>query len=373
MSEINNLQLLSKLVTINSVYPNEIELSKFIENYLSNLGYKIDIVVTNENRNNLIATLGSSNKYLGFYGHMDTVPPAKDYEFDPFIVHEKEGIVRGLGVCDMKGGLTCILQLAKYAKEQNLPVKLIFGVDEENISEGAHDLVDSGLLNDVSFLIVAESGQIKNFNQPISLCVGRKGRIVFEVEVKGKTAHAAESEKAVNAILKASQLIQEISQLSFKAHPKLGKPAVIIQEINSSTDGFSIPDSCTLKLSLLSVPGFKSGDFVKIINDVAEKNNINIAIKTTERVTPYGEAYELDLQNNFYLKLKKEILGKLNLDELYTPSVADENVFANRLSIPVLTLGVIGAGDHTKDEWARLSSYDELISVYSKILRLYNN
>ena len=44
-------------------------------------------------------------------------------------------------------------------------------------------------------------------------------------------------------------------------------------------------------------------------------------------------------------------------------------VFAGRLNIPVITLGPIGAGDHTKDEWVRIASLDATTSAYKEILR----
>jgi hypothetical protein len=42
--------------------------------------------------------------------------------------------------------------------------------------------------------------------------------------------------------------------------------------------------------------------------------------------------------------------------QIPTQSVADENVFANRLHIPVVTIGPIGGGDHTAEEWVSLNS-----------------
>jgi acetylornithine deacetylase/succinyl-diaminopimelate desuccinylase-like protein len=113
----------------------------------------------------------------------------------------------------MKGGISCILQAAAWATTEGLPVKVILGVDEENISQGANDLIRSGKLSDVGFLIVAESGQVTDFSQPISVCLGRKGRIVFEIEVIGMAAHAAEHHKGVNAIEKAAELCLALREL----------------------------------------------------------------------------------------------------------------------------------------------------------------
>src|SRR5260221_8795930 len=131
-------QLLEKLVSIPSVFPNEEKISVFIVDYLQHLGFTVKKVPTEKTRNNIVATFGKSKKYLGFYGHMDTVP-RESYK-DAYRVIKKGKRVMGLGTEDMKGGIAAILKTAEFAVKNKLPVKIIIGVDEENISQGAHDL-----------------------------------------------------------------------------------------------------------------------------------------------------------------------------------------------------------------------------------------
>jgi acetylornithine deacetylase/succinyl-diaminopimelate desuccinylase-like protein len=57
----------------------------------------------------------------------------------------------------------------------------------------------------------------------------------------------------------------------------------------------------------------------------------------------------------------------------YFSSVADENVLANRLRIPVLTIGPVGGGDHTKDEWLRISSMVRVTEVYASLVAQWNS
>ncbi|MBX7143282.1 MAG: M20/M25/M40 family metallo-hydrolase [Oligoflexia bacterium] len=371
-SLVDTLSILETLVGIKSVFPNEQEVSAWISRRLETLGFSVAKVFTDNERPNLVATLGKAKTYLGFYGHMDTVPPAADYVRDPFTVHRDGDILQGLGVCDMKGGLTCILQLAEWATKRKLPLKLVFGVDEEDISKGAHDLVNSGFLNDIGFMIVAESGQIENFDQPISVSLGRKGRVVLQFQVQGRAAHAAEPHKGVNAIEKAAHLIGELGSINLGAHRRLGSSTLVVQEITARASSFSVPDLCEVVVSLLSSPGVNSAKICDDIRNLAAKLNIKLQIAPKPRHTPYGEAYEIDTQNQFYRRISDEILTPLGVTPFYTPSVADENVFANRLKIPVLTMGVIGGGDHTKDEWAKLSSYETLISTYRNVLELWH-
>lgn len=365
---MDTLSLLKNLVSIPSVYPNEADVAAFIEAYLAELGFSVERVLTGDKRPNLVATFGSADRYLGFYGHMDTVPPARDYTRDPFVVTLEGDTAFGLGVCDMKGGLTCILQAAAWAAHEKLPIKLVFGVDEEDISQGAHDLVDSRLLKDIGFLVVAESGQVVDVSQPISVCLGRKGRIVYEIEVFGRAAHAAESEKGVNAIVDASRLVNHLQELHLPSHPRLGKTSLVIQSISAASSAFSVPDRCVVGLSLLTTPGVLGSDFEALVAGLASRLSLQAEIRRKHRPTPYGDAYEIDIEDPFYQQVLNAVLLPLGVSPIYTPSVADENVFANRLNIPVLSVGVIGGGDHTSGEWAQLSSFERVIEAYKKMI-----
>lgn len=365
-------ELLKKLISIPSVFPHEQEMSEFLTKYLQTLGFDIKHVLTSKNRNNIIARFGKANTYLGLYGHMDTVPPDPGYMHDPYSMWiENDYIARGLGVCDMKGGIAAILKTAEYAAKNHQPIKIIFGVDEEDISQGAHDLCDSGLLNDVKYLIVAESGQVKDVHQDFSVVYGRKGRIVFDMEVKGRSAHAAESEKGVNAIEQAAKLVQMLHALTFPQHQTLGQTNIVVQKIEAESGSFSVPDSCKLRCSVLTNPMTTSQMVIDHIQTLAQSQAINMQIELSPRLTPYGESYETPLNHPFSQKIEKEVLHQYNVTPIYTASVADENVFANRLQIPVMTIGPIGGGDHTKDEWVNLRSLEHVTAAFIQILDLH--
>jgi acetylornithine deacetylase/succinyl-diaminopimelate desuccinylase-like protein len=329
-------------------------------------------MVTKE-RSNIIATYGTAKTYLGFYGHMDTVPPDVHYTQDPFTILRKGTRAHGLGVADMKGGLAAILRLAAVAAAEQLPVKLVFGVDEENISLGAHALVDQSMLNDVDFLISGESGQVKNERQGYSVCFGRRGRIAIKVTVRGKKAHAAESQKAVNAIEMAGRLITHLDQLSFAHNPHFGTTNLVIHEISGSTDSFSVPDECSFMLSALTAPPTRHTEVIHQLSSLAKKLGVQADIMPLSRPTPYGDSYEVSQSNAFLQRIQKEVFVADSVVPAYVESIADENIFANRLGIPVISVGPIGGGDHTAYEWVDVRSIDNVAACYAKILRLYTS
>lgn len=362
-------ELLEKLVSIPSVFPNEEAISNFLAEYLKEIGFSVKKVSSGKGRNSVVGTFGKAKKYLGFYGHMDTVPRV-DYK-DAFTVTKKGKRVTGLGVEDMKGGIAIILQAAKYAVENKFPLKVVFGVDEEDISQGAHDLVDSGLLHDIAFMVVGESGQIQNMSQPFNVCYGRNGRILLEAIITGKKAHAAESDKGVNAIEDAASLVSFLKALRLPMHENLGRTRIVVHTIDGASDSFSLPENCKVTFSLLTTPAVTSKEIRKKITAFCKNNHINALVQPVVRKTPYGESFEVDVKNPFLKVLEKEIFKPNSVKPIYTASVADENIFANRLKIPVVSIGPIGGGGHTLSEWLDMTSLHKVEEVYKDIVSLY--
>jgi succinyl-diaminopimelate desuccinylase len=370
---IATLELLRSLVRINSVFPAEASLSRYIQGLLRDSGFVVEELLSEGGRPNIVATYGNSSSYLAFYGHLDTVPPDPAFAFDPFEMRTDDVNAYGLGVADMKGGNACILSAALDAAQNGIPVKAIFGVDEEDISLGAHDLAASGLLRDVGFIVVAESGQIVDFSQPYSVGLGRKGRILFQAHIYGTRSHAAVATSEGNAISRAAVFVKLLEELDFPLHHGLGKSRVIPHAISAATDSFSAPGECTLRFSVLTTPGVTSEWVSAQIRDRAHASGLDVQFAPVERKTPYGEAYEAPRNNSFVRLLEEQLFVPARVKPEYFSSVADENVFAHRLAIPVITIGPIGAQEHSKDEWVRIASLDATVQAYKKIIALWRS
>lgn len=63
----------------------------------------------------------------------------------------------------------------------------------------------------------------------------------------------------------------------------------------------------------------------------------------------------------------KETTGKSIL--FYRNSVADECVFAERLNVPVVTIGPDGGNAHQADEYVEVISLEKVVTTYLTILR----
>lgn len=369
---MNNLeQTLKTLVSINSVFPHEQDLADWLYSYLRTLTTDVRRIPVSPGRDNIVATIGTSDEYICLYGHMDTVPPDPHWSQDPFTVRRNGDILQGLGVADMKGGIAAMLHAGRYAHEKKLPLKLAFGVDEENISLGSHILVQSDFFSDVSLMISAESGQIYNKNQDFAVNYGRKGRFVMEIDISGKTAHAARSDVAVNAITQAAIAIQTLEVVRFSRHRELGSVEIIPYHLSSATDSFSIPAKAHIKANILTVPGVTSEEVLSICRDILEHADIEAEVRMQDRATPFMEAYQVDRRNGNIRALEEHILPGYVTCPGYAASVADENRFAHQLHIPVISLGPVGGGDHTASEWVSVRSLEKTYEVYCDIVRYF--
>jgi succinyl-diaminopimelate desuccinylase len=369
----STLELLRTLVSIDSVLPNEAQLSRYMQELLKERGFSVVEVLTDGDRPNFVATFGETARFLAFYGHLDTVPPDPLYACDPFEMRTDDAYAYGLGVADMKGGNACVLSLALRAAERRLPVKIVFGVDEEGISQGAHDLVSSGHLRDVASMFVAEAGQVENLAQPFSVGFGRKGRVAFEAVVHGASSHAAVATPQSNAINRAAAFITLLEGLSFAPHAALGATRIVPHSISAAASAFSAPGECVVRFSALTTPGMTGERVASLIEERAREIGVRVVLGTVERKTPYGEGYEVPVNDPFVQLVAERVFAPADVRPCYFSSVADENVFAHRLGIPVITLGPVGTGDHTKDERVRIASLDATVRAYEDVLSLWND
>lgn len=385
-------ELLKELVSINSVFPNERKAAEFVEMLLIENGFRVGRVGIAEGRFNVIAERGTRGNPILFYGHLDTVPPYGNWNGNPFELRAEDSAdgynpdrFHGLGTVDMKAGVAAIIKATET--ESDRKIKVVFGVDEENISEGAHAVAKSRFLNGVEFGVVTETATSGKNLGPQELVLGRRGRCVIELEVPGRSAHGAEiiasgsGGAGISAISEASRLVVELEKLNgtLGVHELLPPPTQFIRKIYGESTSLSIPDSTIIELdrhmvtpeTLESVLD-STRQFVNSLyasGTFKEVDGKRISVRLRERKTPYLAPYIVPKENPYVQKISAIIKEKLGEPVYsYGTSVADENIFAG-LGIPMLSVGPLGGGEHTSNEWVSKSSYFQLIDLLKTFIR----
>ena len=126
---------------------------------------------------------GSADTVLGIVGHLDVVPAAGNWDFDPYGGEVKDGVLYGRGTLDDKGPVIACLYAMKALKEAGFApkstVRLILGLDEETGWSGMERYLAQVAPPDFGF---TPDGDFPLIN-------GEKGNLIFEAARKfGKSA-----------------------------------------------------------------------------------------------------------------------------------------------------------------------------------------
>ena len=215
MSEKNSIEILKKLVSFDTTsFKSNLDLIKFIENYLNDLNIKSELIYDEtKNKANLFTTIGPNLQGgIVLSGHTDVVPITKqNWTSDPFILTERDDKLFGRGSSDMKGFIAIVLSRVSAMVEKKLkkPIHLAFSYDEEIGCVGVHSLLDLIKKKSINpeFCIVGEPTSME-------MVIGHKGKHAYDVKVDGLSCHSGQAPNGVNAINYASKLINYIEEIN---------------------------------------------------------------------------------------------------------------------------------------------------------------
>ena len=199
MSISEVVQLTSNLIALNSqTSTSNTELAQFITDFVQPFASEIEsIEYIDSNRNHkvsLVVRVGEGEGGLALSAHLDTVPGI-GWDADPFEPRVVDDRLYGLGSCDMKGPLACMLLAARtYTGRGTKPLTLLLSTDEEIDTEGARRIASqSTILKSVQpeYCVIAEPTGLE-------VAYSHKAAITFTGETRGKAAHSSTGE-GVNA------------------------------------------------------------------------------------------------------------------------------------------------------------------------------
>ena len=214
---------------------------------------------------------------LIFNGHMDHVPPGEMPE--PYSGKIADGskygvkgkVIEGRGACDMKGAVASMIYAAKALKESGAIFKRTFvmtAVVREEMAKGAGilRLLEHGGLKGQ----MAVSGEATRLQTHL----GHRGKLEFTLRVKGKTAHASNPCRGINAVYKMCDFIQDIREhYKLPSHPMLGDCTFTVIDIVSGPGrlGPITPDWCEIALDRRYLPEETAASVKKEIEALIDK------------------------------------------------------------------------------------------------------
>jgi succinyl-diaminopimelate desuccinylase len=238
-------ELTEALVNLQSVSGTEEKLADKIETALS--AYPHLKVFRHGNTVVARTDLGRDERIV-VAGHIDTVPLN-----DNLPARRADGLIHGLGACDMKGGLAVGLRLAATLPEPNRDVTYVFYDCEEVEAErnGLFQLTRSNpeLLEGVFAVVMEPSNAVVE--------AGCQGTMRVEITTRGARAHSARSWMGSNAIHAAGEILARLAAYEPRRVPIDGleyREGLNAVGIHGGVAGNVVPDLCTVEVNYRFAP-----------------------------------------------------------------------------------------------------------------------
>ena len=348
MSEKNSIEILKKLVSFDTTsFKSNLDLIKFIENYLNDLNIKSELIYDEtKNKANLFTTIGPNLQGgIVLSGHTDVVPITKqNWTSDPFILTERDNKLFGRGSSDMKGFIAIVLSRVSAMVEKKLkkPIHLAFSYDEEIGCVGVHSLLDLIKKKSINpeFCIVGEPTSME-------MVIGHKGKHAYDVKVDGLSCHSGQAPNGVNAINYASKLINYIEEINkeksikgpFDNEYEIPYSTLHTGLIKGGTILNIVPNLCQFEFEIRhlaeddpleiiqKIKQYTEELLIKEMHNISPKTNIEINEKITypglnisESISPVKQVKEL-LGNSSHKKVIFGTEGGLFKRELNLPTI----------------------------------------------------
>ena len=365
---MNVVDLLLKLLSFESLTPDDAGSLKFIEEYLD--GYEATYINKEGVKNLFLSKKFGEGPHLCFAGHVDVVPAGDGWDTNPFVPVIKEGNIYARGTQDMKSGVAAFVQTCKEVKKFNGTLSVLLTSDEEGDAKYGtvimlEYLKEQGILPD--YCLVAEPTCETVFGDAIK--IGRRGSINGYLTVNGKQGHAAYPEKAINPVHQIASIMDKIAGVN----------------LDNGDDDFSP--------SQMVITDIRGGMQVTNVTPGALKLMFNVrnSTKTTQEEVRLhidkcfdGLDYTLELTQGSYpfvtnrsskivKKLSSSIKNMTGLDtKLSTAGGTSDARFMGAFGIDVVEFGVINDTIHAPNERTSIKEVEALCTVFKDLVKNFN-
>jgi succinyl-diaminopimelate desuccinylase len=259
--------LTEQLVNIESVSRNEAAIADAVEAALRPLGH---LEVTRHGHTVVARTNLGHGERVVIAGHLDTVPLN-----DNLPSRLEDGILHGLGTCDMKGGDAVMLKLAADLTEPDRDLTFIFYEAEEvdSVHNGLRKLTESDpdlLQADFAILMEPSNAAIE---------AGCQGTMRVDVRTTGERSHSARSWKGVNAIHLAAPVLARLNDYTARQPVIDGltyREGLNATGVRGGVAGNVIPDECVVEVNFRFAPDRTEAEAEAFVRDFFEGYDVTV-------------------------------------------------------------------------------------------------
>jgi len=351
-------ELLSKLVDIESVSPDERAVMLFLERELAGHGFKPKRIVVDGPRFNLLCGAGSGSPRVCLCAHADTVPPNGESVARASVEGD---LLYGLGACDDKASIAAmtIAFMDVASRSPTGALDLLITVGEEVDSKGVKTALDQGY--ECNYALVGEPTGLDIVN-------GHPGQLFLTFTAKGLASHGSMPDNGINAIERMMALLDEVRGVisRFAPHPRIGASSLNIGEIHAGDRPNRVPDTCISRVDVRLAPPVTVAQMLGEIEKViASKDWAGMKVDKQE------ESLDTPLDSSLVSAVRRSA-AKLGIDSkpVAWRAWTEAEAFRTRLGAPAV---VIGPGDlkvaHAAKECVSVSQTQLAANLYADVVQ----
>jgi len=350
---------LLEMIDIYSPSGKEEDIQLYLEERLTAAAIPVRRQVVEEERYNLVATMGAGEPSLYLVGHVDTVTA---WDIEEYAAVEEWGVVRGLGSADMKGGCAAMveawLSLATLPEAERPSLGLLLVVGEEENGDGSQRFLQESC---PKWVVIGE---------PTSLlpAFDHFGYMEVSLVTRGRRIHSSLPELGHNAIESMLRVLLQLANSPLFAQEAL-QLVYSIREMSSSRAGFVVPDRCDALIDLHLAPNVDPGEVRRGLETIFTQARSNIEGLDLEASFDFeAGGYQLAGENRL-MEVLEEVYPRLNLPLKAQPfrSHSDGNLFYEAGSRPL----ILGPGSletaHTAEEQTSLAEVEAAARIYAAL------
>jgi len=283
-------------------------------------------------------------------GHMDTVFDEGTAAERPFTIDD--GVARGPGVSDMKGGLLAGFVAAEALHDADVArgaaITYVCNPDEEIGSPFSGPIIrELAPRHDVAFVLegARANGDIVS---------ARKGITDYTITLDGKAAHAGvEPEKGRNALVAAAHLVIALQAL----HGRWPGVTVNVGVAHGGTRTNVVPARCVLQVDVRSPERATLEEAEREIERLCGQPAVDGV-----RIHPEGHGWHRPMEKGAEAQRLVDLAVKLagdlgfELRDAATGGASDANTTSAAGTPTIDGLGPVGGDDHAPAEWLDLAS-----------------
>lgn len=366
------LSLAEQLIARPSVTPEDAGCMEIISGRLKRIGFECE-ALDRGNVSNLWARRGTSAPLFCFAGHTDVVPagPLDQWQSEPFVPTQRDGMLYGRGAADMKGSLAAFVTateafVAAHPQHRGSIAFLLTSDEEGDAIDGTVAVTEALAARGekMDFCLVGEPTANKKLGDTIKS--GRRGSLSGKLTVRGIQGHIAYPHLAKNPIHLAAPAIAELAVTEWDQGNEFFPPTTWqISNIHGGTGATNvIPGHVEILFNFRFATASTPDDLKRKVAEVLDRHSLEYEIDWVLGSKPF-----LTRGGPLVDASRKAILEETGIEtELSTSGGTSDGRFIAEICPQVIEIGPVNASIHKINECVEIADLPRLSAIYRRIL-----